>query len=126
METFKLKTVEKNWGYEIWMSNNLKENYCSKILFIEDGKSTSMHYHLSKHETFYVMKGTLVVDYLLDKEQDDIVSTAICQEGESMEVERGRVHQLIARGGDVTLIESSTFHRDSDSYRMWVQEEDVL
>ena len=36
-----------------------------------------------------------------------------------MEIERGQPHQLIAYDGDVEFVETSTFHEDSDSYRVW-------
>ena len=67
MVPFNPKKVEKDWGYELWLANNQDNNYCGKILFIEKGNSTSMHYHEDKHETFYVIDGTLRVDMLKDK-----------------------------------------------------------
>ena len=37
-----VEEVDKDWGYEIWLANNEKENYCGKILYINEGKSTSI------------------------------------------------------------------------------------
>ncbi len=120
MVPYNPKTVKKDWGYEIWLANSEKEDYCGKILFIKKGKSTSMHYHLDKHETFYVLDGTLRVDMLRDREHRDAPPFSMtCQEGECMEMERGQAHKLIADGEDLTLIEISTFHKDEDSHRLW-------
>ena len=113
------KKVEKEWGYEVWLANNKEESYCGKILFIKKGKSTSMHYHLDKHETFYVLEGTLVIESLSDRDKQDHKVTMMCEQGESMEMERGRAHKLIALGTNLRLIEISTFHKDEDSYRLW-------
>jgi len=120
MVPFNPKKVEKEWGYEVWLANNKDEDYCGKILFIEKGKSTSMHYHIDKHETFYVIDGTLRVDMLRDKnEPDHHPFTMTCKEGESMEMQREQAHKLIAAEGNVTLIEISKFHRDEDSHRLY-------
>ena len=120
MTSFNPKKVDKDWGYELWLANNENENYCGKILFIEQGKSTSMHYHLEKHETFHVVEGFLSVDMLQDKDEPDHQPLTItCEEGKSMEMERGRAHKLRASKGHVTLIEVSNFHRDEDSHRLY-------
>ena len=79
-----------------------------------------MHYHEDKHETFYVLEGTLRVDMLTDKDQPDAHPfTMTCKQGESMEMERRQAHMLMATEGDVTLIEISKFHRDEDSHRLY-------
>tara|TARA_Y100001938_G_scaffold151221_1_gene247811 strand:- start:22075 stop:22440 length:366 start_codon:yes stop_codon:yes gene_type:complete len=120
MVPFNPKFVSKDWGHEIWLANNLQEDYCGKILFIKKGHSTSMHYHVEKHETFYVLEGTLRVDMLRDK--DEIGShpfTMTCQSGESMEMERSQAHKLMATDSDVKLIEISKFHKDEDSHRLY-------
>ncbi len=115
------KKVEKRWGHEIWLANNQVEDYCGKILFIKKGRSTSMHYHISKHETFYVLDGTLRVDMLRALDQPEAHPfTITCMKGESMEMDRSRPHKLMAVEEDVTLIEVSKFHRDEDSYRLYM------
>jgi mannose-6-phosphate isomerase-like protein (cupin superfamily) len=112
----KAKFVEKEWGHEIWMVNSPAENYCGKILRINQGYNSSLHFHLDKHETFYVTKGSLQVD-LIDT-IDGVKITKILNEGDTMPIDRGQPHQLIAYDGDVEFIEISTFHRDSDSKRI--------
>lgn len=116
MVPIKPKKVEKSWGHEIWLANNKDEDYCAKILFIEKDKSTSMHYHVKKHETMYILSGTLMIDGLHDRYTRSYKYSILAKQGESVEIERGRVHKLIAHGGDLTIIEASTFHEDKDSY----------
>lgn len=112
----KAKFVEKEWGHEIWLANNEKENYCGKILHINQGYTSSMHFHMEKHETFYVTDGTLQV-ILIDTEQGKERHHMVL-EGCTFEIDRGQPHQLIAYDGDVEFIEISTFHKDSDSKRI--------
>jgi quercetin dioxygenase-like cupin family protein len=112
----KPKKVDKEWGHELWLANNEKEDYCGKILFIKKDCSTSLHFHSKKHETFYILEGKLKVDMvntLIGKK----VSYTL-KEGETFEIERNDPHKLIAHKGSVKFIEISTFHEDSDSYRI--------
>ena len=110
------KFVEKRWGHERWFANNKEENYCGKELLINEGCHTSMHFHLNKHEVFYILEGTLRLD-LIDTKKGEINTIYINKE-ESHEVAQGQPHQLIAHEGSVKIIEASTFHEDSDSYRI--------
>ena len=112
----KPKLVNKIWGHEAWLTNNEKEDYCGKILHICAGQGSSMHYHMDKHETFYVLKGELGLE-LLDT-TDGEKSLVLIPEGEGYVIERGQPHQLTA-SIDTDVIEISTFHRDEDSHRLW-------
>ena len=117
LEIIKEKKVKKIWGYETWMANNLDKNYCGKILFIKGGHSTSMHYHMDKHETFYVREGQLQI-ILIDTEQGKERHHMVLEDC-TFEIDRGQPHQLIAYDGDVEFIEISTFHKNKDSHRLW-------
>lgn len=48
---------------EFWIANETEPGYCGKYLFIFDGQSCPRHYHQTKHETFFVIKGRLDVSY---------------------------------------------------------------
>ena len=113
----KPKKVDKSWGYEIWMANNEKENYCGKILYIKFGNATSMHFHQKKHETFYILEGSLNIE-IIDTITTDKYTKTI-NEGEVFVLDRLVPHRLIPNGGDVKFVEISTFHEDSDSYRVY-------
>ena len=112
-----VKKVDKSWGYELWLANNEKENYCGKILYIDPGYSGSMHFHSKKHETFYILEGTLKVDVLNPENAEK--TTYLLEEGETFVLDRLTPHQLFATDKPVKFIEISTFHDDADSYRVW-------
>ena len=112
-----VKEVDKDWGYEIWLANNEKENYCGKILYINEGKSTSMHFHAKKHESFYVLQGTLCI-HVVDTETTATTPYYV-KEGERFIMDRVVPHTREAHDGPVKFIEISTFHEDSDSYRVY-------
>lgn len=42
---------------EYWIANEIKANYCGKVLFVFDGQACPMHHHHDKHETFFVVQG---------------------------------------------------------------------
>ena len=117
MKINKPKYVEKDWGSETWFANNLEHNYCGKILEIKKGYSTSMHFHINKHEVFYILEGILEVNWIDTESAEEHI--IYVPQGMSMEMPQGVPHSLIASEIDVKLIEASTFHRDEDSYRLW-------
>ena len=121
---YKPKYVEKDWGSETWFANNLEKNYCGKILEIKKGHATSMHFHIDKHEVFYVLEGILRVDWIDTESAKG--HTAPIPSGMSMEMPQGVPHSLIADGTDVKLIEASTFHRDEDSHRLWKTNKPII
>ena len=112
----KPKKVEKEWGYELWLANNEKNNYCGKILHIEKGHRSSLHYHVDKHETFYILNGILKVT-TIDTEMGIVAAVDTLKQGETMEIDRYVPH-LLEAAETVDIIEISTFHRDLDSYRI--------
>ena len=57
MISSEIKFVPKGWGHEKWIVNN--DEYCGKLLFFEEGKRCSWHYHKIKDETFYLQSGKL-------------------------------------------------------------------
>ena len=120
----KAKRVDKDWGHEIWLANNEKENYCGKILYIKFGHSTSMHFHQKKHETFYILEGALDIEIIDTITTDKYVKTI--NEGEVFVLDRLIPHRLVPKGGDVKFVEISTFHEDSDSYRVYRQNPEQL
>jgi mannose-6-phosphate isomerase-like protein (cupin superfamily) len=136
--------IPKSWGYERWMVNN--EMYCGKILFFAKNHKCSFHYHKLKDETFYVQSGRVVMLYSqphiedLEKHRDQIKditrwidekqlqSSGIFHSGLLMfysilkaddvfHIPPNLVHMVFALE-DSTIIETSTHHEDSDSYRI--------
>jgi len=109
-----MKHVNKGWGWERWIINC--EEYCGKLLFFDNGKRCSWHYHKLKDEVFYLQSGLMIVKY----SEDDNIEKAkqrVLNPGENFHVYRGLRHQMIALQ-DSELFEFSTQHFDSDSYRI--------
>jgi mannose-6-phosphate isomerase-like protein (cupin superfamily) len=110
------KRVEKKWGYELWIHNDI--DYCGKLLvFSKSGNKFSMHYHMIKDETWYVQKGAFQFDWI-DTENGERCYTQI-QEGDVIEIKKGLPHQLTALTEEATVFEVSTQHFDEDSYRIY-------
>ena len=107
------KIVKKGWGKEIWFVNN--DEYCGKILCFDKGKKFSMHYHVEKKETWYIAKGKFLFSWICH--QKGIVYNEYLNIGDVITNERGEAHQMEALE-DSEIFEVSTFHKDSDSYRI--------
>lgn len=110
--------VNKPWGREVWIANNVENDYCGKILEIKEGYGSSMHFHVEKHETFFILSGKLQVDYI--DTANAVLKTVIVESGETLEIERNQPHKLIPKDGDVQIIEVSTLHKDEDSKRIFL------
>lgn len=108
------KLVEKAWGSELWIENC--DEYCGKLLHIHAGHAGSMHFHINKKETMYVVQGALKVSSI--DPTTCMSSSIVVETGSSILIEPGRLHQLEAHEGDVVIVEFSTTHHDSDSYRV--------
>ncbi len=44
---------------EFWIANETEHGYCGKYLFVFDGQTCPHHFHKMKHETFFVVKGSI-------------------------------------------------------------------
>lgn len=111
-----METVEKGWGREIIFANN--EMYCGKLLIYDKaGSKGSMHFHMNKHETFYVQQGSFVVRWI------DTKTAQIHEEklymGDTWVNEPGKPHQIESIVNNSIIFEVSTHHEDSDSHRVF-------
>jgi mannose-6-phosphate isomerase-like protein (cupin superfamily) len=109
-----IQIVPKGWGREVWIANN--DLYCGKILEIRRGKRCSLHFHKLKTESFYLRVGRLKV-HVKESPESETMEEFELSAGECMDVPRGLVHQMEALE-DAELLEFSTQHFDSDSYRI--------
>lgn len=115
MKTHVPQIVEKSWGYELIIHNSY--DYCGKLLvFAKAGNKFSMHYHLSKNESWYVSKGKFML-YWYDTDNGTLNGNLLLH-GECIDVAIGQPHQLVALEDDSTIFEVSERHVDSDSYRI--------
>lgn len=113
------KIVPKGWGNEIWLCNN--DEFCGKILQFNKDARFSMHFHVNKREVFWVQHGLIELTTInLD---DASRHTVTLKSGDTVEISRLLSHQIRALE-DSVVVEFSTHHEDSDSYR--VEKGDVL
>jgi len=101
-----MKKVKKVWGHEEWIANR---DYCGKIMFLKKGFQCSFHYHKKKDETFYINKGKVLME-VNDKKR-------IMKKGDSQLIEPMVKHRFSGIENS-EIIEFSTHHEDSDSYRL--------
>jgi D-lyxose ketol-isomerase len=100
-----IKTVKKVWGREEWIYNGA---YCGKLLYVTEQFCCSMHKHKIKHETFHLLSGDIILE--LDGQSINM------SPGDSIVIEPGLYHRFTGLA-DSVMIEFSTQHFDSDSYR---------
>ena len=106
-------TAQRKWGFEKWIENI--DDYCGKVLVLYEGKKCSMHYHMKKLETMYLQEGRVDIRFRDPSNAEDYVVEL--EPGDSVRIPRGQQHQIIALE-DSHLIEFSTKHEESDSYRV--------
>lgn len=92
-----------DWGREHRLINN--EYYCTKFLEYTSDLPGSLHSHTKKHETFKILKGEVYVMRLY-------------KPGESIDMPQGTEHQMIAKSSHAVIVEASTHHDDSDTFRL--------
>lgn len=106
-----MKIVEKKWGRELWYVNH--PLYCCKELVLEPGWACSLHMHKIKTETFQIFSGHCTLEYGND--------SRIMSPGEQQTIEPGTYHRF-SLGPESKeachILEVSTHHEDSDSYRL--------
>lgn len=128
-----IAVVPKGWGFEKIIVNNNK--YCGKLLYIIKDKSTSLHYHKLKDETFYIQSGKVRVYYTDERpeqwmpEGDEEITLSeqmqiythlkeiVLNAGDAFHVPIRRVHQIVAIE-ETQMFEFSTQHFDEDSIRI--------
>lgn len=114
-----IKVDKPLWGMEEIIVNN--NEYCLKKLYIMEGKHFSLQYHKEKHETFYIEKGTILLEKGLDKKAgkiDDVIKEYILTPGMVVEINRYTTHRCTSLNGTGIITEVSTQHVNSDTYKI--------
>lgn len=110
-----MREVKKGWGKEVIFAD--EEEYCGKFLIFENvGSKGSMHFHVQKKETWYVLKGRFIV-----KSFDVQTGMPIQNEigvGNALLIPRHFPHQLIALEADSIIVEVSTKDNLADNIRI--------
>lgn len=103
------------------MNNDL---YCGKRLHFttppQDNvfPSTSLHFHANKHETMYVESGQFQISVVHTESGGWTHWNLI--DGDSIVIPPNTPHRITALKIPSVLVEFSTHHEDSDSYRIKV------
>ena len=135
--------VKKNWGNEEWLVNS--EKYCAKFLNLVRGFQCSVHYHIIKDETFYVLEGAIklhVVDLrkyigiaepILSQDEEEYLVAQIASKkaevikglevvelvkGEQYRLKPFMAHKFTALTENAKILEVSTTYYETDSYRL--------
>ena len=109
----KAEIHEKKCGREIWIQNS--EKYCGKILEFDKNSHFSMHYHMIKEETWYILVGKFILEYY-DLEHAAKKSKELLV-GDVIHIKPGVIHKLTSKSYG-KIIEVSTQHFETDSYRI--------
>ncbi len=83
--------VDKPWGSElIWA---LSEEYCGKILTVDEGEALSLQYHEVKDESWYVLEGRATLE--LGTTDADLESSEL-NVGDALRFKPGTRHRVTA------------------------------
>ena len=115
-----IKIVPKGWGEERWIHND--DLYCGKLLVLNQDKNCSLHYHVKKTETFYIVKGHLKMELTdienANKQPPVIKEVFEMKTGDAILVHPGLVHRFTGLAEETHIMEFSTQHFDEDSHRV--------
>jgi len=105
--------VEKGWGHELIWSTN--DKYCGKLLRFNKGAQFSMHFHREKDETWYVLDGSFLVQWIDTKDASSHKQEL--NQGDTWRNKPLLPHKIycIDKG---TIIEVSTPDSVEDNYRV--------
>jgi len=106
-------TVQKLWGVEYWLVNN--DKYCWKLLQLNPGAQSSLHYHPIKDETFFVLVGDV---YLETVSKGGLLLHTLLRPGDFRRLQPGRPHRFRAAFSTAFVLEVSTSHDDKDVVRL--------
>lgn len=105
--------VEKGWGHEhIWIST---DKYCSKFLHFNKDAKFSMHFHAEKVESWYVLSGEFLVEYI--DTNDATLNSRNIKQGDTWHNEPLSPHRVICIK-EGTILEVSTPDSVEDNYRV--------
>ena len=106
--------VPKGWGFEKWLVNT--DQYCGKVLYFVKDRKCSWHFHKKKDEVFFVQSGRIIITFS-NEDSIERATNLILGKGSTFHVYPGLRHQITALE-DSEIIEFSTRHEESDSYRV--------
>tara|TARA_Y100001937_G_C6949102_1_gene253817 strand:- start:50 stop:487 length:438 start_codon:yes stop_codon:yes gene_type:complete len=103
--------VPKGWGKEVHVHNDA--DYCCKLLHLNEGGQCSLHFHVNKVETFYILEGRVELELFHDLKSEFLT----LEQGESIDIPRFLAHSFRGLSKSI-ILETSTFDEASDSVRI--------
>ncbi len=100
VEDFGLGDFRRVGLIECWVANESDAGYCGKFLFVFDGQTCPLHHHLVKHETFYSVRGDVLMSFD-GKER-------VMKPGDVLPVPPGKPHSFTGKGAALLLEVSKT------------------
>ena len=104
------KRVEKYWGHMSTLYEN--DLFCMKEIFMKQGTQSSMEFHCTKKELYYIQEGKLKLGVRVGRAKNRSI---ILEKGDVFEISPGLMHMRIAIE-DTTIIEIATHDQESDSH----------
>lgn len=92
---FGLGRFEEIGETEFWIANEEEHGYCGKFLFVFDGQTCPHHHHKIKHETFFVLKGSIRMQV---GEEERVMN-----QGDLLAMPPGRAHSFTGIGPALIL-----------------------
>lgn len=96
---FGLGDFEKIGEIEYWIVNDTENRYCGKFLFLFEGQRCPLHHHGSKDETFFIVRGTV----LMTVDGKEVVLRC----GDVLKMPPGKRHTFAAVSGPALVLEVS-------------------
>lgn len=92
---FGLDNFQATGLIEFWIANEVEAGYCGKYLFVFDQQTCPLHHHHEKLETFFIVKGSVIMKYG-GKSQKMLP-------GDVLRVEQGNAHSFTGDGPALLL-----------------------
>ena len=107
--------IKKPWGYEELISKN--KEYVLKKLFMKKGHRCSLQFHKKKHETIYVLSGSLKILIVRNKKK---LKKKILKKNQSIIIKPMEIHRMEGVSNSLYLEASTPQLKDvvrlSDDY----------
>jgi mannose-6-phosphate isomerase-like protein (cupin superfamily) len=105
--------VRKGWGSERILHN---DKLCFKVMIVNPRSKCSLHYHAVKEEMFLIMHGHLTI-YIVNTETGNVETNTYCKD-DVVIIPPNTPHRFSTDEAKCIMVEFSTHHDDSDSYRI--------
>lgn len=115
------RLVLKKWGTEEIIVNG---DYCGKRLTVMPGFACSIHYHIKKTETFFVLDGRLALELYKPyfpravSIEPELIGCKLLRAGRSLTIDPMTPHRFWAYSEPVRFLEFSTRDEAEDSIRL--------